>query len=85
MDNNQFYGCIFDSYVPVYHGGTPPNIATCSFKNSFVGFAEAVENTFFLIAKMYHGGFKDSIEMAIDNMAADVNVDRRELFLTDIP
>ncbi len=64
LDNNQFYDCVFDSCVLVYRGGTPPNIAKCSFKNTFFGFAEAAANTLLVISTMYHGGFKDTIEIS---------------------
>ncbi len=79
LDNNQFYDCIFDSCFLVYRGGTPPNIMKCSFTNTFFRFTGAAANTLSLMATMYHGGFKDSIEMAFNNMAADVNVDERKI------
>ncbi len=79
LDNNLFYDCIFDSCVLVYRGGTPPKIVNCSFKNTLVGFAEAAANTFLLIANMYHGGFKDSVEIAFNNMAFDIDLNRKKI------
>ncbi len=79
LDDNQFYDCIFDSCVLVYHGGVPPNIAKCSFKNSSFGFAGAAANTLSLIITMYHGGFKGEIEMAFKDMAADVSIDKEKI------
>ena len=81
LDNNHFYDCIFDSCILVYRGGTLPNVVKCSFKNTSFGFGEAAANTFFLIATMYHAGFKDAIEKAINNMAAGVNVHEGKIIL----
>ena len=79
LDNNQFYDCIFDSCLLVYRGGPSPNIANCSFKNTFFSFAEAAANTLFLIANMYHHGFKDNIVTVFNNIAVNVNVDDKEM------
>jgi hypothetical protein len=79
LDNNQFYDCIFDSCVLVYRGGPSPNLAKCSFKNTFFSFAEAAANTLFLLANMYHRGFKDNIEMAFNNIAGNVNEEEKEI------
>ncbi len=79
LDNNQFYECAFDSCVLVYRGGIPPNIAKCSFKNTFFGFSGPAANTLLLIAIMYHAGFKDTIEMVLKNVGTDVNVDEEKI------
>jgi hypothetical protein len=79
LDNNQFYDCIFDSCTLVYRGGPSPNFAKCSFENTFFSFAEAAANTLLLIATMYHRGFKDTIEKTFNNIAADQDVDEKEI------
>jgi hypothetical protein len=71
LDNNQFYDCIFDSCTLVYRGGPSPKIAKCSFRNSSFSFSESAANTLFLIATMYHRGFRDTIEKVFDNIALD--------------
>ena len=78
LDDNQFYDCIFDSCILVYRGGPSPNIAKCSFTNTFFSFAQAAANTLFLIANMYHHGFKDNILRVLDNIAFNVNGDEKE-------
>jgi len=75
LDENQFYDCIFDSCVLIYRGGTSPSIAKCSFKNTIFSFAESAANTLFLIANLYHRGFRDNIVTAFDNIVANRNID----------
>ena len=79
LDDNHFYDCTFESCVLIYRGGPSPNMAKCSFKNTFFSFSEAAANTLFLLANMYHHGFKDNIVMAFSNIAANGNVDEKEI------
>ena len=79
LDDNQFYDCIFDSCVLVYRGGPSPNIAKCSFSNTFFSFAEAAANTLQFIANMYQHGFKDNIVTVLNNIVANGNVDEKKM------
>ena len=68
LDGKEFDSCTFENCQFIYRATDAVRLANCSFVGFIITFEGAAGTTLDFLTKLYHGGFKPTVEKTFDNI-----------------